>query len=234
VNRAEQREQSQADILAAAAAIIARHGYHGTSMRELARATRRGLSSFYTYFPSKEALLFALQIRAFVTLTESAEVALALTSDVPEGQLYAFILNHVRYFTTHTDVMRVLVQEAKKLPAAERRRVRALKERYYRMAERIVQSLWADRAGSLGVPATRAHLERATYNLFGMLNWVYAWFEPRRHGPPEEAARTIHAMMLGALSGRRPERRTWIRIERALDRLDVRSLISPEQLDHSH
>ena len=41
------------------------HGYHGMSMRDLARATGRALASFYTYFGSKEDILFELQQRAF-------------------------------------------------------------------------------------------------------------------------------------------------------------------------
>ncbi len=125
--RATRHRHAQADILQAAAGIFARHGYHGTSMRVLARATGRGLSSFYNYFPSKEAALVALQTGAVDTLNASASAAVSVAQSA-DAQLYAFILNHVRYMTTHFDVMRVLVHDAKELPARQRHRVRSLKE----------------------------------------------------------------------------------------------------------
>ena len=58
--------------LAAAAHEMARSGFHGMSMRDLARATGRG-SSFYTHFRSKEDILFALHVEAFDALIVGAE-----------------------------------------------------------------------------------------------------------------------------------------------------------------
>lgn len=225
--RAAQREQATASILAAAASILARHGYHGTSMRDLAKATGRGLSSFYTYFPSKEALLFALQSRAFVTLLESATAAVDAV-ETPEQRLYAFVLNHVRYFTTHDDVMRVLVQEAKVLPVRQRRKIRSLKEQYFGLAQGLVKSLVAlPRPAGKGGSRRAAPLEveRLTYSLFGMLNWVWAWYEPERHGRARDVARTIHAMASRGLDGREQAPATWSAVEIAVDRIEIRSLI---------
>ena len=68
---AENRDKNQFEILEAAAAAIARDGFHGMSMRALAKATGRGLASFYTYFDSKESVLFAIQSQAFEALVES-------------------------------------------------------------------------------------------------------------------------------------------------------------------
>jgi len=225
VKRETRHAAAQADILSAAAAILARHGYHGTSMRDLAKATGRGLSSFYTYFPSKDALLFALQTRAFMTLIDAAEAASAVT-DSPERRLYAFILNHVRYFAVHNDVMRVLVQEARVLPARHRRKVRAQKEQYYAICERLVRQLGTDRGGYFGRSVDRVELERVTYSLFGMLNWVWAWYEPKHHGTAPDVARSIHAVVCRALTGRVPAQRVWNDVEHALARIEVQSLIA--------
>lgn len=225
MKRETRRADAQADILAAASAILARHGYHGASMRDLAKATGRGLSSFYTYFPSKPALLFALQTRAFVTLIDAAEAAAAAV-DPPDRRLYAFILNHVRYFTEHNDVMRVLVQEARVLPARQRHRVRALKTEYYAIAEDLVRKLGSGRGGFFRGTASRDELERVTYNLFGMLNWVWAWHEPDGHGTAHDVARTIHGMILRALTGRAPGRHLWTAVEGVVDRIGIQPLIA--------
>lgn len=220
MTRAIRRETAQAEILSAAAGIIAHYGYHGTSMRDLAKATGRGLSSLYTYFPSKEVLLFALQTRAFDTLISSAEAA-APAGEPPERRLYAFILNHIRYFLAHPDVMRVLVQEARVLPTRYRRKVRAQKERYYALAEDIIGSL-------AGTPASRGalsaeDLERTTYGFFGLVNWVWAWYEPARHGQPRDVARSLHTLIVRGVTGRTPAHASWDGVDDTLGQGRVHS-----------
>ncbi len=184
------QERGRAEILAAAAEAIAQQGFHGMSMRALATATGRALASLYNYFDSKEDLLFALQAGAFVALLDSARHAIDSTP-TPGARLFAFIANHVSYVTEHRDVMRVLVHEASALRPEHRPRLRRLKDAYFTVARGLVDALFE---------APEAERERATYSLFGMINWVFAWYEPERHGSPFEVARTIHRMTLAGLS----------------------------------
>lgn len=178
------RKQKRAAILDAAARRIARDGYHGMSMRDLARATGRGLASLYTHFDSKTDLLFALQSESFQAIVEGAARAVEGARD-PNDRLYAFVLHHLHYFAARPGVLRALVQEAGALPAAQRAAVRSLKEEYFALARSVVSDVAA--SGTNG-----EEIERTTYCLFGMLNWVYGWYDSRRHGPPEALARTIH------------------------------------------
>jgi AcrR family transcriptional regulator len=221
--RPRRQQEAQEELLAAAAALLARR--HNVSMRELARSTGQSLANFYNYFRSKDDLLFALQRRAFENLVAAGEEA--ARAGVPEERLYAFIHNHVRYFTSHPDVMRVLVHEAGALPAARRRVVRALKERYFALGLELVRAVLdegcANPAAAAAGPLDPPELERATYSLFGMLNWVYAWYDPRRHGGPTEVARTIHGLALCGLVARCPNRRIQARTERAAESLRVAS-----------
>jgi AcrR family transcriptional regulator len=212
VNRKHRRARAQTDILSTAAGLIAANGYHGTSMRDLAEATGRGLSSLYTYFPSKEALLLAMQTRAFDSLMASAEGAV-LAGQPAEQRLYGFMLNHIRYFLEHPDVMRVLVQEARVLPPRYRRRVRAQKERYYAMAENLIKELSArGRRRSMAA----AELERTTYGMFGLVNWVWAWYEPGRHGHHRDVARTLHTMIVRGITGKDVDPEVWEHVEAGL------------------
>lgn len=200
MTKAERRDHSRATILSAAARAIAREGYHGMSMRDLARATGRGLASAYAHFASKEDILFALQSEAFDALITSAERATGAEED-PVLQLHAFILSHLRFFTSHPDLMRVLVQEAGALPPRRRAPIRARKERYFDIARRILEVVvefgcGKSAAGRRRSSVSEQELERATYALFGMLNWVWGWYEPKRHGPPEALAQTFHRIVL--------------------------------------
>jgi AcrR family transcriptional regulator len=219
VPRAHRQERGRTDILQAAAALLSTRGYHGMSMRDLARAAGMSLANLYNYFPSKEDLVFDLQTRAFETLIASAEEAVAGTRGGP-ARLHAFILSHVRYVATHDDVMRVLVEEAGEVPPAKRRAIRALKERYFSIGRAIVASVVP---GGRRSRAREAELDRATFSIFGMLNWVYAWYRPSRYGDPHDVARTIHRIALSGLVARSPSRASQAATERTLARMQVRS-----------
>lgn len=190
-------------ILHTAAAAVAEHGYHGMSMRDLAKGAGMSLSNLYNYFASKEEILFAIQKEAFEVLVASAQEALAGVAE-PEARLYVFISHHVRYVAENPSIMRVLVHEASSLPAAERAAVRQLKERYFGLARSIVQSVLDGSAAATPSPATEVdslELDRITYNVFGMLNWLYGWYDPEVHGDPQTAARTIHRITLRGVLG---------------------------------
>ena len=189
-----QSAQKRLAILDAAASAIAAHGFHGMSMRDLAAQTGQVVAGLYNYFPSKDGVLFDIQISAFETLIAAAEEALRGVES-PRDRLFAFIHQHVRYVAEHPDVMRVLVQEAGALPTRERAKVRTLKERYYDLGRAIIADLYRE-----GAPGGRGDLERITYGIFGMINWVYGWYQPRRHGTPGEVARSLHRLALSGLT----------------------------------
>ena len=218
--RTSRQERGRFDILEAAAGLLALHGYHGMSMRDLARTTGMSLGNLYNYFRSKEDLLFALQTRAFETLIASAEEAIQDGGDGP-ARLHAFILSHVRYVATHRDVMRVLDEEAGELAPARRHAIRELKDRYYQIGRTVV----AAAAGGRGPAASGVELERATYGIFGMVNWVYGWYDPARHGGPHEVARSLHRIAMNGLGAPAPSRSEQNATERRFARVQLRSPI---------
>ena len=211
--RQQRMEIQRADILQAAAKLIAERGFHGMSMRDLANATGFGVSSLYNYFASKEELLAELQVRAFETLLASASDSAQGSTDAAT-RLYVFISNQVRYFIDHADVMRVLIHEAAALPAEHRQRVRSLKEAYFRVGREHVAAVFASGCGteettprlpkSVQSPVDAVALDRATYSIFGMINWVWAWYEPELHGTPDDVARSIHSLAVCGLVTRCP------------------------------
>ncbi len=179
----------RAEILAARRGSHSReHGFHGMSMRapghgdgprwprSTTTSTRRRTCSS----PCSRRVRSAAGVR---------REAIESTPDA-DARLYAFIANHVSYVTEHRDVMRVLVHEAAALRPEQRRELRRLKDAYFALARELMDALY---------DAPIAERERATYSLFGMINWVFAWYEPARHGSPFEVARTIHRMTLAGL-----------------------------------
>jgi AcrR family transcriptional regulator len=86
--RDEQRAQTKADLLAAAALVFARHGYHGTSVDMVAEAAGYTKGAVYSNFESKEELFLALlDARIEDSLKSMQEV---MDSAPPEERADAF------------------------------------------------------------------------------------------------------------------------------------------------
>ena len=159
-------------ILRHAATVFAEKGFEGASIRDISRSCGISLSGLYYYFESKQKLLFLIQSHAFTSILERLEQRLEAEAS-PEQRLRVLVENHVDYFLSHPLEMKVLSHEAEALEEPFRREVAAIKRRYYELALRLYQDL----ARSGGVRATNARV--AVLGLFGMMNWIYTWHNPK-------------------------------------------------------
>lgn len=178
-------------LLRTAAGVFAEKGYHPTTMRDLARATRMSLAGMYHYVAGKDELLYLIQARCFGEVLAGADAALAGVAG-PEARLRAFVHHHVTFFASHMSEMKVLAHEAESLKGEKRDEIVALKRRYVALLERLIRDL--------GVPA--GHATTGSYALFGMMNWIYTWYRPDGRLAAEELAERFAALFLrGAPAG---------------------------------
>jgi AcrR family transcriptional regulator len=70
-------------------------GFHGTSLRDLARAAGMSQPAMYHYFPSKHALLVAISQAAVNSLIIAVDEALADCPDEPGTKLDRLVTAHV-------------------------------------------------------------------------------------------------------------------------------------------
>jgi AcrR family transcriptional regulator len=176
-------------ILAQCARLMAKKGYHGTSMRNLARVTDRSLAGLYHYFKNKQELLYLINQRGFSFLLYSAQ-RLARRNLTPAEWLRALIENHVNYFAGHLNEMRVMMLGTLELNPRQDREIRQLKDDYKTIVADCVADLWRT-AGHREF--TAAALNRKTYLLFGMMNWIYGWYSRNEHGTRRELTDDIFA-----------------------------------------
>ena len=151
--------------MAAAARVFAARGYHRTSMRDLARASRMSLAGMYYYVEGKEDLLFEIQKGSFERVRRGAEGATA-GATTPEEKLQAFIRHHVQFFASHMDEMKVLSHEAESLTGAPLEEVRRLKRAYVGLCLDLLAAVDAQDGNH------RMDRHVAAYTLFGMMNWI--------------------------------------------------------------
>src|ERR1700730_12878126 len=159
------------EILIHATNVFCEKGYEGASMRDLSRASGMSLAGLYYYFESKERLLFLIQKHTFTTIVQRLKARLEGVSD-PEQRIRIFILNHLEYFLANQASMKVLSHEADALKNGFASDVASVKREYYRICVGLLDELKSDRGLQF---STRI----AVLSLFGMMNWIYTWHNPR-------------------------------------------------------
>jgi len=183
-----------AEILTHATEVFCKRGYEGASMRDLSRASGMSLAGLYYYFESKERLLFLIQKHTFSTIVQRLKARLEGVSD-PEKQIRIFILNHLEYFLANPASMKVLSHEADVLKNGFASEVAAIKREYYRICVGLLDDLKRDRGLEF---STRI----AVLSLFGMMNWIYTWHNPRVDADAEQIAREMGDIFLrGVMDG---------------------------------
>src|SRR6266568_6062475 len=180
-------------LLSRAARVFADQGYHSTTMRDLAAATGMSLAGMYYYVRGKEELLHRIQERCFTRVLAGAEQALAALGDAdPLERLQAFIRHHVTFFAAHMAEMKVLSHEATSLTGDRQRKVNAIKRRYVDLLERLLKDVAPEE------PAVER--SAAAYVLFGMMNWIYNWYDPTGAIDPDRLAELIARTFIGGFA----------------------------------
>ncbi|HEX6715964.1 MAG TPA: TetR/AcrR family transcriptional regulator [Pyrinomonadaceae bacterium] len=181
-------------ILRTAARIFAEKSYHSTSMRDISRATNVSLAGLYHYCKSKEELLFLIQDNCFGRVLERLEERLEGVED-PVTKLGIFIENHLSFFAANMSEMKVLSHEAESLRGDLYTHVSTRKDKYTKLARKILGELQESQQNKQIIDLTVA-----TYALFGMMNWIYNWYDPQGKLRVHDLARHLTQLFLGGFS----------------------------------
>ncbi|HTV64319.1 MAG TPA: TetR/AcrR family transcriptional regulator [Bryocella sp.] len=179
-----------AEILDYATEVFAEKGYEGASMRDLSRLSGISLAGLYYYFQSKEKLLYIIQQHTFTTIIERLRERLASSSD-PQERIRIFVRNHVEYSVAKQKAMKVLSHEDDVLKNSYGAELAAIKREYYRICFGLVQELMEAQPAKDAV-STRT----AVMGLFGMMNWLYTWYNPKVDPGADVLAREFSEIFL--------------------------------------
>ena len=184
-----------AEILSHATEVFCKKGYEGASMRDLSRESGMSLAGMYYYFGSKERLLYLIQKHTFTTIVERLKTRLQGVDDAEE-RIRIFVLNHLEYFLANQAAMKVLSHEDEVLKNGFGAEVATIKRAYYRICVGLLDALKQER---------KLHFSSrlAVLSLFGMMNWIYTWHNPRVDADAEIIAREMGDIFLhGVMAGR--------------------------------
>jgi AcrR family transcriptional regulator len=187
------------EILDFATEVFAEKGYEGASIRDLSRLSGTSLAGLYYYFDSKEKLLYSIQKHTFSTIIDRLRKRLSQESD-PEQRLRIFVHNHVEYALGSHKAMKVLSHEDDVLKNGYRSELAAIKRSYYRICIGLVEDLTHnDRRGAM--KPRRADIRTAVMSLFGAMNWLYTWHNPKSDPDAVTLAKQISDLFLQGIPG---------------------------------
>jgi AcrR family transcriptional regulator len=197
-------DRRMAELLEHATDVFFERGYEGASMRDLSRASGMSLAGLYHYVDSKERLLYLIQRHTFATILERLHARLEGETD-PVTRLHIFIRNHLEYFLANMKAMKVLSHEDDVLTGEYGEQVQAIKREYYRICLDLVSKARSSAAHSSGNGSDNSRAEgrgedrTAVVILFGMMNWLYTWYNPKIDGGADELTEQMTAIFLHGL-----------------------------------
>jgi len=185
-------------ILDCATRVFCEKGYEGASIRDIARRSRVSLAGLYYYVQSKEELLYLIQKNCFTTLVVRLQGVLKTADPEPETRLRLLVANHIRYFLQNPEAMKVLSHESENLRPPYAGEIAELKRAYYRLCRGVVEDL--KRQGKLKHLNTRV----TVLSLFGMMNWIYTWYNQRVDPDADSLAEQMADLFLCGLQAGSP------------------------------
>lgn len=184
-------------ILAAAAELFARHGFHGVGIDEIGAAVGVSGPALYRHFRSKDAMLGEM-------LTSISEKLLAggeerRDASEPAEVLGALVGFQVDFALEHPALITVQERDLGNLAEPDRRRVRALQRRYVEVWVQAIRDTDTDPGTDPGIdePTARA----AAHAVFGLINST----PHSRHLGRAAMATMLREMALGALARTRAD-----------------------------
>ncbi|NMI00762.1 TetR/AcrR family transcriptional regulator [Pseudonocardia acidicola] len=127
--RRQRDPERKARILAAAAELTARRGFHAVAMADIGAEAGIVGSGIYRHFDSKDAILVALLDQVMDRLqTRAATIVSTAPND--RAALSALVRDHIHVAVQDRNVLAVYHREIHNLPEEDRRRLRR-KQRHY-------------------------------------------------------------------------------------------------------
>jgi hypothetical protein len=112
------------------------------------------------------------------------------------------IQNHLEYFLANRKAMTVLSHEDETLLNEFGTEIAGLKRQYFKMLVQLIDELRASQPKRFADVNSRI----AALALFGMLNWIYTWHNPRVDADATDMARQMSQIFLnGVLNGETPK-----------------------------
>jgi AcrR family transcriptional regulator len=170
---AEAGRPGEEAILKAAIAVMAEHGYHGTSVRDIAERAGLSPAAMYYHFTSKQDVLATLMERGIERLLTRTRTALAEAGEAPEDRLRAIVEVQVLFHLESQAATLLGTTELRALEEPVRGKHKAKRMQQQRLFDQVIEEGVAQGAFTTALP------QEAARAIVVMCTGVAGWFSPR-------------------------------------------------------
>lgn len=171
------------------------HGYHGTTIRQLAASAGLSVPGLYHHYPSKQALLVAIVRAAMADLWRRSEAALEEAGDDLVRRLDLLIECLVLFHAYRRELAFIAITEIRSLEPEARQQHIAARDRQQRLMDDIVET------GAASGVFTTPHPHEVSRAVITLCTGVSQWYHHSGERTPQELAaqyRTMVRMAVGA------------------------------------
>lgn len=189
--RQEQRELKEQVLYETAAHWFNKHGYHGTSLTDLASDLGITKASLYNYVADKRELLYKVHVRSIEAAKAAQDQAMAETTWL--GKIRKMVFNYVSAITRSPMVTFIVLEDGALAPeqAEEILAARSALDHEFR---RWIAAGIRDRSI---VPCDP---KLVSFLITGGLAWITKWYDPDGPWTGEQVAEAMSAMYARMLS----------------------------------
>jgi AcrR family transcriptional regulator len=181
------RGDGLAAIMQSAREIFAERGYHGASIRDIAKRAGLSLSALYYYHAGKQELLHALLEDALNDCFRGCETALSAAADDPAARLAAFVRAVAEYRVRRRIDSLLALREISNLEPERLERFVERRDALPRLLREII-----DDGVARGVFLT-PYPDEAQRAILAMCNAIAQWYQPSGDlGVAELVERYVH------------------------------------------
>jgi AcrR family transcriptional regulator len=174
-------------ILAAAAALGARRGFHAISMADIGAEAGIVGSGVYRHFESKTAILIAMHDQVMDRLADGAATILAAGGSDAQT-MSALVRDHIQVALQDRDALALYHREIQSLPEDERRRLRR--------SQRLYLEEWVHVLAALRPDLADGELRLAVHAAIGAIQSTLFF---RSGLPPDRLSALLETMAYGCL-----------------------------------
>jgi AcrR family transcriptional regulator/NAD(P)-dependent dehydrogenase (short-subunit alcohol dehydrogenase family) len=173
-----------------------RHGYHNTTIENIAHQLGLTKGSVYYYVEGKQDLLFEAHRFAMGLLRRGLKEIAALNAS-PQKKLERAIRHHIRAVIDELSLATVLLQQEYSLSAAQRRKIVAMRDEYEQLFRAVILE------GIAKGVFRPVDVRVIGFAILGALNWMPHWFSHSgRLGKDEVADMFVDYLVPGLDPGR--------------------------------
>ncbi|WP_084727636.1 TetR/AcrR family transcriptional regulator [Rhodococcoides yunnanense] len=172
-------------------------GYHGTSIRDIARGADMTPASIYHHFASKQQILQHIMEQVLKQAISDTNSALMMVGRSPEDQLVAVVTAWVLYHTEHRALALIGASEIRSLDDVGLRIVVSLRDQQQQIFQGVIARGVAEGAFTTPYPT------QAAMAIINMGSSISSWYRADGELTADELAQRYAALALGTVGAHR-------------------------------